>query len=57
MSWWVIDEPELRDMLVRCHEGEDPELVLAEEYANAEIAQVGPRWRRALRALRFWWQQ
>jgi hypothetical protein len=32
---WVIREDALRELLARVAAGEDPELVLLEEYANA----------------------
>lgn len=36
LGWWVIEGESLMDMLRRCHEGEDPDAVYAEEYANSE---------------------
>lgn len=32
--WWCISGEAILGMLWRCHGGEDPDLVLAEEYAN-----------------------
>lgn len=40
MGWWVIDGESLLAMLKRVAEGEDPDLVYAEEYANSEIEQA-----------------
>lgn len=37
MGWWVISGESLLDMLKRVHEGEDPDLVYAEFYANCEV--------------------
>lgn len=34
---WVIREEALRELLARVAGGEDPELVLLEEYANASL--------------------
>lgn len=34
---WVISGAALRSMLERAHEGEDPGLVMLEEYVNCEI--------------------
>jgi hypothetical protein len=33
--WWTISEEALLDMLRRAHQGEEPEFIYAEEYANA----------------------
>jgi hypothetical protein len=33
--WWVISGESLHAMLQRCADGEDPDLVMAEEYANS----------------------
>lgn len=37
LGWWTISGECLMDMMRRAHAGEDPEMVYAEEYANAEI--------------------
>lgn len=34
--WWSISQAALLAMLRRAHDGEDPDLLLAEEYANSE---------------------
>lgn len=34
LGWWVLDGQSLLDMLRRVADGEDPDLVYAEEYAN-----------------------
>jgi hypothetical protein len=36
MSWWAISGDALLDLLRRAAAGEDPDLLYAEEYANAE---------------------
>lgn len=36
LGWWVISGENLLAMLRRCSSGEDPDLVYAEEYVNAE---------------------
>lgn len=36
LGWWSLSGESLMDMLRRCHEGEDPDLVYAEMYANSE---------------------
>jgi hypothetical protein len=33
--WWTISEEALLNMLRRAHQGEEPELIYTEEYANA----------------------
>lgn len=38
LGWWTISGEGLMDMLRRCYNGESPDLVYAEEYANAEVA-------------------
>jgi len=35
MGWWVISGEALLEMLRRARDGEDPDLIYAEEYANA----------------------
>lgn len=37
LGWWSISGEALLAMLRRVHDGEDPDLVYAEEYANAQI--------------------
>jgi hypothetical protein len=36
LGWWSISGEALLDMLHRVADGEDPDLVYAEEYANSE---------------------
>jgi hypothetical protein len=38
--WWTISEDALLELLRRAHAGEDPELLYAEEYANADHDHV-----------------
>jgi hypothetical protein len=38
--WWTISEEMLLEMLRRAHNGEDPELIYAEQYANADVTHV-----------------
>jgi hypothetical protein len=38
--WWVIESDNLLDLLRRAHAGEDPDLLMAEEYANGDHEQV-----------------
>jgi hypothetical protein len=38
--WWAISEDRLLDLLRRARNGEDPELLYAEEYANADVTHV-----------------
>lgn len=35
-SWWVIEEGELRRLLNRVKDGDSPDVVLIEEYAQSE---------------------
>jgi len=37
LGWWTISGEALLDLLRRAHAGEDPDLLYAEEYANAEV--------------------
>lgn len=39
-GWWTISADDLMSMLRRCADGEDPDLVYAEEYANAEVTNA-----------------
>lgn len=39
-SWWVISEPDFLEALHRAHNGENPEIVYAEWYANSDHEQV-----------------
>lgn len=34
-GWWVISDTALKDMLFRAAQGEDPDLLLMEHYANS----------------------
>lgn len=36
MGWWAISGEALMGMLHRCHDGEDPDMVYAETYANSD---------------------
>lgn len=36
MGWWVVSGKNLLAMLRRAHDGEDPDLIYAEEYANSD---------------------
>ena len=36
LGWWTIHGETLMDMMRRAQAGEDPSLIYAEEYANAE---------------------
>ena len=36
LGWWSISGEALLDMMRRAHEGEDPSMVYAEEYANSD---------------------
>jgi hypothetical protein len=42
LGWHVISGEDLLAMLRRVQAGEDPDLVYAEEYVNAEHEQVEP---------------
>lgn len=64
--YWVVSTASLLGMLRRAAAGEDPDLVVAEAYANAERHEdVGSRWDRctvivpsgleAPRTYRCWW--
>lgn len=41
LGWWAIHGEDLLNMLRRCHAGEDPDLVYAEEYANSDHEYMG----------------
>lgn len=36
LGWWLLHGDTLMDFLRRAHDGEDPDTLLAEIYANAE---------------------
>lgn len=40
LGWWCISGDALLDLLRRAHSGEDPDLLYAEEYANADSTYV-----------------
>lgn len=40
LGWWAISGADLIDLLRRTHAGEDPDLVYAEAFANAESEDV-----------------
>lgn len=42
LGWWTISGEALLDMMRRCAAGEDPDMVYAEEYVNAQIEVVPP---------------
>lgn len=42
LGWWSISGEALLDMLKRTAAGEDPDLVYAEEYVNAERDELDP---------------
>jgi hypothetical protein len=39
-SWHVISEADLLSLLRQAHEGADPDLLLAEHYANADHEEI-----------------
>jgi hypothetical protein len=41
LGWWCICGSELLSMLRRCSNGEDPDLVYAEAYANSKVERPG----------------
>lgn len=41
LGWWAISGDQLLALLRRVHEGEDPDLLYAEEYANGEHSEEG----------------
>jgi len=41
LGWWCICGADLLSMLRRCANGEDPDLVYAEAYANSKIERPG----------------
>jgi hypothetical protein len=42
MSWWVIEDAALMSMLRAVQQGDDPDIVFAEHYANSEHQKVDP---------------
>jgi hypothetical protein len=38
-AWWSISGDALLEVLRRAHDGEDPDLLYAELYANSEIEE------------------
>lgn len=41
LGWWVISDENLLAMLRRCAAGDDPDLIMAEEYANCDHERPG----------------
>lgn len=41
LGWWTISGAALMAALHRAHNGEDPDLVYAELYANSEVERYG----------------
>ncbi len=41
LGWWCIAGAELLDALRRAHQGEDPDMVYAELYANSDVTNYG----------------
>lgn len=39
MSWWVIEDVELLELLRRAHAGEAPDVLMLEAYANSDVSQ------------------
>lgn len=39
-QWWSINGQVMFDAMVRCHKGEDPELMYLELIANSEITDI-----------------
>lgn len=37
LPWYVLNEADLLVLLRRAQDGEDPDLLIAEEYANGQI--------------------
>ena len=42
LGWWCISGETLLEALQRVHQGEDPDLVYAELYANSEVEPPEP---------------
>jgi len=40
-GWWVIHGDELMEAFQKCFEGEDPEFVYIELYANGDVREEG----------------
>ncbi len=41
LGWWTISGQALLDALRRAHDGDSPDLVLAELYANSDVTNYG----------------
>lgn len=41
LGWWTISGVELLKALHRVNDGEDPEMVYAEMYANSDVTRYG----------------
>ncbi|HET6916615.1 MAG TPA: hypothetical protein VFH56_11050 [Acidimicrobiales bacterium] len=37
LGWWTISGEALMDALRRAHDGEDPDLIYTEQYANSDV--------------------
>lgn len=42
LGWWVISGEDLLSLLRRAHEGQNPDLLYAEQYANSEVDHIEP---------------
>jgi len=40
LGWWTISGVALLDALKRAHDGDDPDIVYAELYANSDVENV-----------------
>lgn len=40
-AWWCIYGEELMKLLRRAHDGEDPDMLYAEAYANSKVEKPG----------------
>lgn len=43
LGWWTISGTALLGLLRRAHDGEDPDMLYAEEYVNADREYPGER--------------
>ena len=41
LGWWTIAGSELLRLLQQAHDGEDPDVLLAEVYANSGVTDYG----------------
>jgi hypothetical protein len=40
-QWWTINGQDMLDALIRCHNGDDPDIVYLELFVNSDVTDYG----------------